>query len=91
MQGFFQFLADNPYILLFFTVGMAGRFGGWKLQNWRSASFTVASGGSTVGVAPGAPAAIHARIFSVSLAVGNSTASSLASLSGGICPFTMRW
>ena len=39
----------------------------------------------------GAPAAIHARIFSVSLAVGSSTASSFASLSGGICPFTMRW
>ena len=23
MQAFFQFLLDNPYILLFFTVGMA--------------------------------------------------------------------
>ena len=34
MQGFFQFLADNPYILLFFTVGMAVVVGKFSIKGY---------------------------------------------------------
>ena len=34
MQGFFQFLADNPYILLFFTVGMAVWVGKFSVKGY---------------------------------------------------------
>jgi len=34
MQAFFQFLADNPYILLFFTVGMAVWVGKFSVKGY---------------------------------------------------------
>ncbi|MGH8038162.1 MAG: aspartate:alanine exchanger family transporter [Stenotrophomonas sp.] len=34
MQGYFQFLADNPYILLFFTVGMAVLVGKFSVKGY---------------------------------------------------------
>jgi putative transport protein len=34
MQAFFQFLADNPYILLFFTVGMAVVVGKFSVKGY---------------------------------------------------------
>ena len=34
MQAFFQFLADNPYILLFFTVGMAVVVGKFAVKGY---------------------------------------------------------
>src|SRR6187397_1311552 len=34
MQGFFQFLSENPYILLFFTVGMAVWVGKFSVKGY---------------------------------------------------------
>ena len=34
MQTFFQFLLDNPYILLFFTVGMAVWVGKFSIKGY---------------------------------------------------------
>ena len=71
------------------TVGRAGLTGDWKDQNFLSDSLTM-SGEISLGSASLAPAAIQALIFSVSASVASSTAKALASLAGGISPFTMR-
>lgn len=64
MQGFFQFLADNPYILLFFTVGMAVFVGKFAVKGYGLGMVAAA-------VVVGAALATWASTYGVKLQLDN--------------------
>jgi len=64
MQGFFQFLADNPYILLFFTVGMAVWVGKFSVKGYGLGMVAAA-------VVVGAALATWASTYGVKLQLDN--------------------
>ncbi|MDR0182124.1 aspartate:alanine exchanger family transporter [Lysobacter arvi] len=64
MQGFFQFLADNPYILLFFTVGMAVLVGKFAVKGYGLGMVAAA-------VVVGAALATWASTYGVKLQLDN--------------------
>ncbi|GAA5076509.1 aspartate:alanine exchanger family transporter [Lysobacter panacisoli] len=64
MQGFFQFLADNPYILLFFTVGMAVLVGKFSVKGYGLGMVAAA-------VVVGAALATWASTYGVKLQLDN--------------------
>ncbi|WP_093535824.1 TrkA C-terminal domain-containing protein [Stenotrophomonas rhizophila] len=64
MQGFFQFLADNPYILLFFTVGMAVLAGKFSVKGYGLGMVAAA-------VVVGAALATWASTYGVKLQLDN--------------------
>ncbi|MCC8362714.1 hypothetical protein LK996_06450 [Lysobacter sp. A6] len=64
MQGFFQFLADNPYILLFFTVGMAVWVGKFAIKGYGLGMVAAA-------VVVGAALATWASTYGVKLQLDN--------------------
>ncbi len=64
MQGFFQFLADNPYILLFFTVGMAVWVGKFAVKGYGLGMVAAA-------VVVGAAIATWASTYGVKLQLDN--------------------
>lgn len=64
MQGFFQFLADNPYILLFFTVGMAVWVGKFAVKGYGLGMVAAA-------VVVGAALATWASTYGVKLQLDN--------------------
>jgi putative transport protein len=64
MQAFFQFLADNPYILLFFTVGMAVLAGKFSVKGYGLGMVAAA-------VVVGAALATWASTYGVKLQLDN--------------------
>jgi len=64
MQAFFQFLADNPYILLFFTVGMAVLVGKFSVKGYGLGMVAAA-------VVVGAALATWASTYGVKLQLDN--------------------
>ncbi|MDR7135273.1 putative transport protein [Lysobacter niastensis] len=64
MQAFFQFLADNPYILLFFTVGMAVWVGKFAVKGYGLGMVAAA-------VVVGAALATWASTYGVKLQLDN--------------------
>ncbi|GAB1596075.1 aspartate:alanine exchanger family transporter [Lysobacter claricitrinus] len=64
MQGFFQFLADNPYILLFLTVGMAVLVGKFSVKGYGLGMVAAA-------VVVGAALATWASTYGVKLQLDN--------------------
>jgi putative transport protein len=64
MQAFFQFLADNPYILLFFTVGMAVFVGKFSVKGYGLGMVAAA-------VVVGAALATWASTYGVKLQLDN--------------------
>jgi len=64
MQAFFQFLADNPYILLFFTVGMAVFVGKFAVKGYGLGMVAAA-------VVVGAALATWASTYGVKLQLDN--------------------
>ena len=64
MQGFFQFLAENPYILLFFTVGMAVWVGKFSVKGYGLGMVAAA-------VVVGAALATWASTYGVKLQLDN--------------------
>ena len=64
MQTFFQFLLDNPYILLFFTVGMAGWVGKFSVKGYGLGMVAAA-------VVVGAALATWASTYGVKLQLDN--------------------
>jgi putative transport protein len=64
MQAFFQFLADNPYILLFFTVGMAVWVGKFSVKGYGLGMVAAA-------VVVGAALATWASTYGVKLQLDN--------------------
>ena len=64
MQAFFQFLADNPYILLFFTVGMAVWVGKFSVKGYGLGMVAAA-------VVVGAAIATWASTYGVKLQLDN--------------------
>src|SRR6478672_4283561 len=64
MQGFFQFLADNPYILLFLTVGMAVWVGKFSIKGYGLGMVAAA-------VVVGAALATVASMYGVKLQLDN--------------------
>ena len=64
MHGFFQFLADNPYILLFFTVGMAVLVGKFSFKGYGLGMVAAA-------VVVGAALATWASTYGVKLQLDN--------------------
>jgi putative transport protein len=64
MLGFFQFLADNPYILLFFTVGMAVWVGKFSVKGYGLGMVAAA-------VVVGAALATWASTYGVKLQLDN--------------------
>jgi len=64
MQAFFQFLADNPYILLFFTVGMAVFAGKFSVKGYGLGMVAAA-------VVVGAALATWASTYGVKLQLDN--------------------
>ena len=60
MQAFFKFLADNPYILLFFTVGMAVWVGKFAIKGYGLGMVAAA-------VVVGAALATWASVYGVKL------------------------
>ncbi len=64
MQAFFQFLGDNPYILLFFTVGMAVVVGKFSLKGYGLGMVAAA-------IVVGAAIATWASIYGVKLQLDN--------------------
>jgi putative transport protein len=64
MQAFFQFLADNPYVLLFFTVGMAVLVGKFSVKGYGLGMVAAA-------VVVGAALATWASTYGVKLQLDN--------------------
>ena len=64
MQGFFQFLSENPYILLFFTVGMAVLVGKFAVKGYGLGMVAAA-------VVVGAALATWASTYGVKLQLDN--------------------
>ena len=64
MQGFFQFLSENPYILLFFTVGMAVWVGKFSVKGYGLGMVAAA-------VVVGAAIATWASTYGVKLQLDN--------------------
>jgi len=64
MQAFFQFLADNPYVLLFFTVGMAVLVGKFSIKGYGLGMVAAA-------VVVGAALATWASTYGVKLQLDN--------------------
>src|SRR5688572_15518416 len=64
MQGFFQFLGENPYILLFFTVGMAVWVGKFSVKGYGLGMVAAA-------VVVGAALATWASTYGVKLGLDN--------------------
>ncbi|KGQ20051.1 Transport protein [Lysobacter dokdonensis DS-58] len=64
MQGFFQFLSENPYILLFFTVGMAVWVGKFSVKGYGLGMVAAA-------VVVGAALATWASTYGVKLQLDN--------------------
>jgi len=64
MQAFFQFLADNPYVLLFFTVGMAVFVGKFSVKGYGLGMVAAA-------VVVGAALATWASTYGVKLQLDN--------------------
>ncbi|MBO9716563.1 MAG: hypothetical protein J7507_07090 [Pseudoxanthomonas sp.] len=64
MQAFFQFLADNPYILLFFTVGMAVVVGKFAVKGYGLGMVAAA-------IVVGAGLATWASVYGVKMELDN--------------------
>ena len=64
MQAFFQFLADNPYILLFFTVGMAVVVGKFAVKGYGLGMVAAA-------IVVGAGLATWASVYGVKMQLDN--------------------